>query len=258
MTREKLLTKYDHVFKNEKDYYGKSKVKINENFNLDNEDFFKLVYQKFKKMLGNVKGKDILDIGCGNGALSFYLARRKAKVTGIDISPNFIEACQKVAENSNLDLKFKSMNAQIPDFGNDVFDIIVGSRVIHHLPNIELFFKECKRILKKKGFILFIEPLKKNIIVELNRKFFAPSKRTRHEHPLRISDLEKAAEIFNNIEHYEFFLLSPLARFFQNFIKKKQLFKVSYKFLNIIEKPLCKIKYMKPYCWQTVFKCVKL
>lgn len=258
MNREKLLAKYDNVFKNEKNYYGKSQVNINTNFDLDNEDFFKLAYQKFKNILGNIKGKKILDIGCGNGALSFYLARKGAKVTGIDLSNNFIEACQKAAKSSNLNLEFESMNAQIPDFDDDVFDIVVGLRVIHHLPNIELFFKECKRILKKKGFIVFIEPLKKNVIVELNRKFFAPAKRTRYEHPLNISDLEKAEEIFNNIEHYEFFLLSPLARFFQNFIKKKQLFKISYKFLNIIEKPICKIKRIKPYCWQTVFKCVKL
>ena len=257
MNREEMLAKFDNVFQNEKHYYKKAQVNINTNFDLDNEDFFKLAYQKFKDMLGNLKGKKILDIGCGNGALSFYLARKGAKVIGIDLSPNFIEVCQKAAESSNLDLEFKSMNAQIPDFEDDLFDIVVGSRVIHHLPNIELFFKECKRILKKKGFIVFIEPLKKNVIVELNRKIFAPTKRTRHEHPLKMSDLEKAKEIFNNIEHYEFFLLSPLARLFQNFIRKKQLFKVSYKFLNIIEKPICKINSMKPYCWQTVFKCVK-
>ncbi|GAH51913.1 unnamed protein product, partial [marine sediment metagenome] len=54
-----------------------------------------------------------------------------------------------------ITIEFKEMNAQIPDFEDESFDIITGSRVIHHLPDIELFFKECRRLLKQKGYIVF-------------------------------------------------------------------------------------------------------
>ena len=149
------------------------------------------------------------------------------------------------------------MNAQIPDFEDESFDIIVGSRVVHHLPDIELFFKECRRILKHKGYIVFIEPLKKNIIVELNRKFFAPQKRTKHEHPLFISYVFLTKSVFRNIEHKEYFLLSPLAMFFRDFVKNTTLFKALYKVFNIIEAPLTRITFLKQYCWQTIFKSIK-
>jgi len=255
--RNKTLSKFKHIFKEEKAYYGEKHAHQTD-FDLERENFFQKANLKLRLLLGNIKGKKILDVGCGKGSLSFYLAQEGADVIGIDLSSNFIEFCQEEAKKLGFSIEFREMNAQIPEFEENTFDIIVGSRVIHHLPDIKLFFKECKRLLKHKGFITFVEPLKKNPIVELNRKYFAPKSRTRHEHPLFISDVKYAEEIYGNIEHHEFFLLSPLAMFFKNFINKPAFFKVIYKFLNGIEKPLYKIEYFKDFCWQIVFKCVKI
>lgn len=256
--RERILSKYNHIFKNEKKYYSKMKPLPGKIINLEEQSFFRLVNVKFKKMIGNVKGKKILDVGCGRGDLSLYLAQQGANVIGIDLSNNHIDLCKTRANDLNLKVNFMVMNAQVPDFEDNVFDIIVGSRIIHHLPDIELFTRECKRLLRKKGFITFIEPLKKNPIVELNRKIFAPKKRTKHEHPLFIKDVMIAQKTFGNMEHSEYFLISPLAVFFKNFIKKPILFRILYKILNKIESPLSKINYLKQYCWQIVFKCKKI
>lgn len=256
--RQKILSDYDHVFTNEKAYYSKKNPGSKTDFDLGKEQFFKKANVKFKNILGNVNGKKILDVGCGTGALSFYLVQNGADVIGIDLSKNFIMFCKAEAKRLGLSVEFREMNAQMPDFPDESFDIIVGSRVIHHLPEPKLFFRETRRLLKKKGFIAFIEPLKKNPIVELNRKFFAPKERTTHEHPLFIADVKHAKKIFKNLEHYEFFLLSPLAMFFKRFISKSSLFKISYKVLNFIEKPLYKIKVLQNYCWQIVFKSVRI
>ncbi len=256
--RDKTLSKYEHIFKNEEDYYGKKIVHSTPSFNLEDEQFFRLANLKFKNMIGVVKGKEILDVGCGRGLISFYLAQKGANVIGIDLSKSLIEHCKQEAEKINLNLEFKLMNAQIPDFEDGKFDIIIGSRAIHHLPDLDLFFRECKRLLKKKGCIVFIEPLKKNPIVELNRKYVAPKQRTKFEHPLLISDLLKAKNKFGNIQHYEYFLISPFAMVIGNFIKNRALFKTIYKILNFLEKPVCKIKFFQEYCWQTVFKCIKI
>jgi len=256
--RDNILSTYEHVFRNEESYYGKKTVRSTPSFNLEDEQFFRLANLKFKKMIGFVKGKKILDVGCGRGLLSFYLARKGANVIGIDLSKGFIDHCKREAEKLNFDLEFKVMNALIPDFEDKTFDIIVGSRAIHHLPNLEIFFRECKRLLKKKGYIVFIEPLKKNLIVELNRKYFAPKQRTNYEHPLLISDVLKARKRFGNIKHFEYFLISPFAMVLVRILKNRALFKTTYKFLNILEKPLCKIKFLQKYCWQTVFKCIKI
>ncbi len=256
--RQKLLSKYDKIFENEREYYGKMKPTSISEYDLEKEQFFRIANLKLKQILGNVKGKRVLDVGCGTGSLAFYLAQEGANVMGIDLSSNLIEHCKEKSKILGLSIEFKVMNAQIPDFEEESFDIILGSRIIHHLPDISLFFNKCKGLLKKKGFIVFIEPLKKNPIVEINRKFFAPKERTIHEHPLFISDIINTGKIFGNLEHYEFFLLSPLAMYFNRFINKPYIFKIAYKVFNLIEKPLYRIKFLKEYCWQTVFKCIKL
>ena len=256
--REKILANYKHIFNNEIKYYSKNITSSTSDYDLESESFFRKANVKFKEKIGIIKNKKVLDIGCGIGLLSFYLAKRGANVIGIDLSKNIIDFCKTEAKKKEIEIDFREMNAQVPDFEDESFDIIVGSRVVHHIPNIELFFKECKRLLKKKGYIVFIEPLKKNMIVELNRKIFAPQKRTEHEHPLYISDILLAKSIFGNIEHKEYFLLSPLAMFFRDFVKNATLFKALYKFLNIIEAPLTRIKFLKQYCWQTVFKSIKV
>ncbi len=113
--------------------------------NLEEQSFFRLVNVEFKKMIGNVKSKKVLDVGCGRGDLSLYLAQQGANVIGIDLSNNYIDLCKTRANNLNLKVNFIVMNAQVPDFEDNVFDIIVGSRIIHHLPDIKLFTRECKR-----------------------------------------------------------------------------------------------------------------
>ena len=212
--RQKLLSGYENIFKNEREYYAKQKPTSSSEFDLEKEQFFKKSNIKLVQLLGDVKGKKVLDVGCGIGSLSFYLAQEGADVIGIDLSSNLIEYCKEQSKVLGMAIEFKIMNAQIPDFEEESFDIILGSRIIHHLPDIGLFFNTCKRLLKTKGFIAFIEPLKRNPIVELNRKYFAPKERTIHEHPLFISDIVNTGKIFGNFEHYEFFLLSPLAMYF--------------------------------------------
>jgi len=254
--RNKILSKYNQIFKSEEKYYSKKKPRPGKIPKLEDQSFFRLANLKFKNMLGNVKDKKVLDVGCGRGNLSLYLAQEGAIVIGIDLSKNYIALCKARMNELDLKIEFMVMNAQVPDFEDNTFDVIVGSRIIHHLPDIDLFYRECKRLLKKRGFISFIEPLKKNPIVELNRKFFAPKSRTSHEHPLFIKDVLIAQKIFGNIEHNEYFLLSPLAMFFKNFFKKSFLFRIVYKILNKMELPLSKINFLKQYCWQIVFKCV--
>jgi 2-polyprenyl-3-methyl-5-hydroxy-6-metoxy-1,4-benzoquinol methylase len=255
--KKKILSEFDHIFRNEEAYYNKKKLRQVKSFDLEDESFFKHINLRFKKMLGNIEGKKVLDIGCGRGNLSFYLAQKGAKVIGIDLSKNFINYCKDQLKDSNLNLDFIVMNAQIPDFEDKTFDVIVGSRIIHHLPDIESFFRECKRLLKKDGFVTFMEPLKKNPIVEMNRKHLNPKARTIYEHPLFLSDILKAQKIFGNIKHAEYYIISPSAMIFNKIFKKPKIFKIIYKFLQFIEFPLYKINYLKDYCWQTTFKSIK-
>ena len=57
--RNKILSKFELVFKNEENYYGKRKVRSTPSFNLEDEQFFRLANLKFKSVIGHVKGKKI-------------------------------------------------------------------------------------------------------------------------------------------------------------------------------------------------------
>ncbi len=255
--KRNTLSKFNHIFRNEESHYNRKKLHSKKILNLEDESFFRRVNLKFIKMLGNVKSKVILDVGCGRGNLSFYLAQKGAHVIGIDLSKNFINYCKNQMKILNLKIDFRIMNAQIPDFEDNSFDLIVGSRIVHHLPDTELFFHECERLLKKKGFITFIEPLKKNPIVNMNRKYLKPKERTFYEHPLFLSEVMNAKKVFGNIQHAEYFFISPSAMLFNRLFKKPRIFKIIYKFLQFIEIPLYKIEFLRHYCWQVIFKSIK-
>ena len=256
--KKNALSRFNHIFRNEELHYNRKKLHSGNIIDLEDESFFKRVNQKFIRMLGNVKGKKILDIGCGRGNLSFYLAQKGAHVVGIDLSKNFIDFCKNEMKRLNLEIDFRIMNAQIPDFEDGSFDLIVGSRIVHHLPDIELFFRECRRILKMKGHIIFIEPLKKNPIVNMNRKYLKPKERTFYEHPLFLSEVKIAKKVFGNIQHAEYYIISPSAILFKRFFKNSKIFRIIYKVLQLIEIPLYEIEFLRHYCWQTIFKSVKI
>jgi SAM-dependent methyltransferase len=102
------------------------------------------------KLLGNVKGKKILDFGCGTGIYAKLLTKKGAKVKGFDISKEMIKVAKK--ENPKLDLKVGS-GYKIPF--NEKFDIVLSSLVVHYLDDWDKMFKQVNRVLKKGGYFIF-------------------------------------------------------------------------------------------------------
>lgn len=102
------------------------------------------------KMLGNVKGKKILDWGCGSGIYAKLLTKKGAKVKGFDISKEMIDIAKDA--NPKLDLKVGSGN-KIPF--NETFDIVYASLAIHYLDDWNKSLKEINRVLKKGGEFIF-------------------------------------------------------------------------------------------------------
>ena len=104
------------------------------------------------KAAGNVKGKIILDYGCGDGWLSRKLAKEGAEVFACDISQEFI----KLAKQKGGKIKYSLIkeNKELP-YHNSQFDIIVSNIVLHITKEYKKVIQESYRVLKKDGKAIF-------------------------------------------------------------------------------------------------------
>src|SRR5882724_537293 len=135
--------------------------------------------------LANIKPHlQILDIGCGFGASSLYLAEKfAASVTGITISPVQVEIAKQAAAERHLDATFLLMDAEAMNFGHQ-FDVLWSVESISHYQDLRNFFASAAKLLKPNGtFALtdwfkkdqltpaqtreFIDPIEKGMFVDL-------------------------------------------------------------------------------------------
>ena len=98
-------------------------------------------------------GKKILDFGFGTGHILELFRRLGALCYGADISA---EAVSRLAKNAEYELRLISGN-QIP-FEDDMFDIVVASQTIEHVPDESLILGEISRVLSPQGFFIMGVP----------------------------------------------------------------------------------------------------
>jgi tocopherol O-methyltransferase len=120
-------------------------------------------------------GSDILDIGCGFGGSSHYLAKSyNASVTGITISPVQVEMAKKTAEAERLDAKFLLMDAEAMQFQKQ-FDVLWSIESISHYQNIPGFFASATKLLEPGGSFAITDFFKKEDLTrEVTREFIDP------------------------------------------------------------------------------------
>ena len=126
--------------------------------------------------LANIKpGSDILDIGCGFGASSLYLAKHfNATVTGITISSVQVEMAMQAAAGQQLNAKFLLMDAEAMNFQKQ-FDLLWSVESISHYQNVRGFFASAAKLLKPGGSFAITDWFKKeNLTRAETRKFIDP------------------------------------------------------------------------------------
>ena len=118
---------------------------------------------------------DILDIGCGFGASSLYLAKQySASVTGITISSVQVEMAKQAAAGEHLDAQFLLMDAEAMSFQKQ-FDVLWSVESISHYQNLQNFFASAAKLLKPGGSFAITDWFKKkNLTSEETRKSIEP------------------------------------------------------------------------------------
>jgi len=97
------------------------------------------------------KGKQVLEIGTGNGADGAMFALNGGIYTGVDLTEAALEATRKHFQVLGLRGTFQRENAEHLSFADETFDLVYSHGVLHHTPNTPAAIAEVWRVLKPNG-----------------------------------------------------------------------------------------------------------
>jgi 2-polyprenyl-6-hydroxyphenyl methylase/3-demethylubiquinone-9 3-methyltransferase len=106
------------------------------------------------KKLDCLKGLRILDIGCGGGILSEPLARLGASMVGVDPSEKNIDVAKLHAEQSDLEIDYRSSTAEQLSADGEIFDLVLAMEVVEHVADVPLFVRSCGDMVKPGGMMI--------------------------------------------------------------------------------------------------------
>lgn len=108
----------------------------------------------FRKLVPNVTGKRILDLGCGYGENSKCFKELGASyVLGIDISNHMID--EAVNKNSAQGVCYKVMSMEDISDINEKFDIVISSLAFHYVENFKKLIRDINNLLVDGGTLIF-------------------------------------------------------------------------------------------------------
>lgn len=162
-------------------------------------------------LLGDVRGKTVLEYGCGDGENTVALARRGAgRVLALDISPELIGIARRRLEVNGVDgggVEFLVGSAHDVPLPDESVDVVFGMAILHHL-DLKLAAREVRRVLRKGGRAIFQEPVRSSPLLKAARKLIpyqAPGV-SPFERPLTDKELEEFAEGYSSFRSKAFLL----------------------------------------------------
>jgi SAM-dependent methyltransferase len=158
-------------------------------------------------LMGDLRGKRLLDVGAGLGESSVYFALRGADVTALDLSPKMVDCAVALGESNGVSIHGVVQSGERLDVPTEYFDIVYVANTIHHVTDRELLFRQIHRALKPGGRFFSYDPLGYNPIIEIYRRM-ATKVRTDDEAPLTFADMKLARKFFPNLQHREFWILT--------------------------------------------------
>jgi 2-polyprenyl-6-hydroxyphenyl methylase / 3-demethylubiquinone-9 3-methyltransferase len=99
-----------------------------------------------------LQGARVLDVGCGGGILAEAMARRGAKVTGIDLAEKALRVAQLHLLESKLDIRYEK--SSVDDVAGE-FDLVTCMELLEHVPDPAAMVAACARLVRPGGQVFF-------------------------------------------------------------------------------------------------------
>lgn len=198
------------------------------------------------KLLGDITGKKLLDVGCGSGLLTIELCQKEAFVTAIDVSEESIRATKEVCKKNIIqNMGIKKMNAESLQFKDNTFDRVYISRMLMHT-NKDHVLQESIRVLKKGGILVVSEPLKYWMFA-FPYRLFSPYRKSNPKY-ITIKEVKKL-----NMKHKEFYLFSTFFFFLFYMMNNKKIAFMIFDMFAWVDTLLLKVfPFLRNFAWITV------
>lgn len=111
-----------------------------------------LVAAQFGK--DGLKGRTLLDVGCGGGLIAEPMARLGAKVSAIDASDKNIAVATLHAEQSGLMINYQVATAEAQAESGAQYDMVLALEIVEHVADVGLFIQSCAQMVKPGGLLV--------------------------------------------------------------------------------------------------------
>lgn len=171
------------------------------------------------RIVGDLRGKVVADVGCGEGRDTVMLAKLGAKrVIGIDLSPKAIELARDRARIDSVSDRVELVCApvELVELASDCVDVVWCNAILHHLTeNLDPVMRSIVRWARPEAILTFQEPTNLNQTLRRIRKLIPvrATEPTPDERPLEATDLAIIARYVRNLQHRHFGLFGRLDPF---------------------------------------------
>jgi SAM-dependent methyltransferase len=155
-------------------------------------------------LLGDVRGKTVVDFGCGSGENLIPLACREANVIGIDISPDLVQLAQQRVNAARKKVTLKVASAYETGLPDESVDVVFSMALLHHL-DLPKVRQEIVRVLRPGGVFIMKEPIRFSRTLDFLRKLLPQEGDiSEYEHPLTQQEVAVVTEGFTLIAQRDF------------------------------------------------------